>query len=119
MRIKRIPVTLPLVFATDDNEITVSVGDLNGKLLGIIPVIPDLTSTHSVTVTIFDAGGYKIYEKAGIAESTSVGLFVDANNHPLQLPLSGAHTVKITTSGAQDANRTFTVYLLVESYIEN
>jgi hypothetical protein len=112
--VQRKPFTLPLVFATDDNEIESSLTELNGLLAGVIVVVPDLDSTNTATVEVKDVDGNVIYTKTAIAKSTTGKFFIDANNFPLQLPLSGKHTVKITTSGAQTANRSFTVILLIK-----
>lgn len=116
IRIQRIPVTISLAYATDDNDAVSSAVTLNGKLLGLIPVAPNLDSTNTYSVTLKDVDGYTIYTKASLAESVATPLFVDANNYALNVPVSGSHTIAIQTSGAQTADRTFTVILLVESY---
>lgn len=112
--IQRFKTTLTIVIATDADEIVSEAFPLNGKLKGIIPTAPDLDSTDTYTITIKDADGNTIYTKATLAESVASPQFVDANNHPLQLPLAGNHTITIKTSSDQDANRIFTVVLLIE-----
>lgn len=113
--VQRKALSLVLAFATDNDSIDSSAIALNGHLAGVIINAPVLESTHTFTVTVKDADGYTIFNRAGLAQSSQHGLFVDSNNHPLHLPLSGNHTVTITTSGAQTANRTFPVVLLVDN----
>lgn len=87
---------------------------LNGLLRGIQVNAPDLDSTNTYKLDITDQDGYTTYTKASIAENSRYTAFVDANNQPLQLPLSGTYTVAITTSGTQTADRAFSVTLLVQ-----
>jgi hypothetical protein len=88
--------------------------NLNGLLRGVQVNAPDLDSTNTYTVTITDQDGYTTYTKASIAENSRYTAFIDANNQPLQLPLTGTYGVAITTSGAQAAGRAFSVTLLVQ-----
>ena len=113
-RIRRYKTTLILDFSADDNEIVSSAIPFNGVLKGIIPTAPDLESTNTYTITIKDADGNTIYTKATLVENQATPIFIDANNEPLTLPLAGDHTITLTTSGAQTADRTFTVVLLIE-----
>lgn len=112
--IQRTPVTT-LIDVSENNTTGVSSAtELNGLLVGIHTTAPDLTSTNTYTVTIKDADGHTIYNKAALAENTTTSAFIDANNHPLRLPLSGNHTVTIVSSGAEAADRTFTTKLLIQ-----
>lgn len=112
-QIQRYKTTLTLDFSEDDNEIVSGNIPLNGILKGIIPTAPDLDGTQTYTITIKDADGNVVYTKASLTENQASPQFVDANNRPLELPLSGNHTITITTSGAQTADRIFTVVLLI------
>lgn len=105
----------PLVLSYLDNATTIvsDATQMNGLLRGIQITAPDLDSTNTYSLTIKDADGYTIFTKASLVENTTTTVYVDTNNQPLQLPLQGAHTVTIVTSGAQTANRAFSVKLLV------
>lgn len=111
--IQRSKTTLVLAYATNATTISASVG-LNGLLRGIQVLAPDLDSTNTYSITITDADGFTIYTKASLTENTRTTAYVDANNQPLQLPLSGTHTITIVTSGSQTTDRTFSVVLLVD-----
>lgn len=100
--------------SADADQIITSAFELNGLLRGILITSPDLDDTDTFSITIKDADGYTIFTRASLAESTLHNIFTDTNNHPLQLPLTGNHTVTITASGDQAADRTFVVKLLVE-----
>jgi hypothetical protein len=102
-----------LIILSGGTTITGPATQLNGLLRGIIVTAPVLTSSNTYTVTIKDVDGNTIYSKASLVANTTTGAFVDANNQPLQLPLSGAHTITITSSGTEGADRTFSVALLV------
>ena len=113
-RIQRYTTTLTLLFAADDNQIiSGSLVGLNGLLHGITLVIPDLDNADTTTITIKDADGAVLFTKAALAESTTHVVTTDSNNHPLRVPLAGAHTITIDTSGAQTANKAFDIVLLI------
>ena len=112
-RIQRFTKQLVLDFGADDNQIISSALSLNGLLHGITLDIPDLDSTNTTTITLKDADGTVLFSKAALAESTKHGIVVDGNDHPLRIPLVGNHTVELLTSGAQTADRTFEVVLLI------
>jgi flagellar hook assembly protein FlgD len=111
--IQRYKETLVLAFATDNNSIESSAVQLNGLLSGVVVQVPDLESTNTATINIKDASGNVVYTKASLAESSTTQAYVDGNNHPLRIPLSGNYTIELVTSGNQTANRTFTVDLLI------
>jgi hypothetical protein len=70
----------------------------------------------TATVTVRDAEGNVIYTKGSLAISSSNTYFVDANNYPLGLPLSGAHKVEVALTGGQAVTQqTVSIKLLVES----
>ncbi len=96
------------------NTIDSAAVGLNGLLKGIIPVVPALTSAGTLTVTIKDKDGYTVFSKSSIASSTSTGLFVDSNNQPYELPLSGDHTITVTASGNQTGAKNISVVLLIQ-----
>lgn len=88
---------------------------LNGRLVGITSSVPDLDGAVTLTLTVLDAEGVTVFTKAAIAKNAVYSQFIDANNHPLKLPLSGNHTVRATASGVQSGdNDTVPVTLLIE-----
>lgn len=103
-----------LTILATGTTITGAAVQFNGLLRGIITIAPALSSTNTYTVTIKDADGYVIYNKAALVANTTTPAFIDAANQPLQLPLSGAHTITITSSGTEGADRIFSVVLLVD-----
>lgn len=105
--VQRVKKTLVLDFSADDNQIISDAFDLNGILRRVVFVVPDLTSTHTADVTLKDVDGYEVYKDSAVAESTTA-------NETADLAVSGNHTLTVDTSGAQDADRTFTVVLYVE-----
>lgn len=117
--LQRYKTSLVLDFAADDNEITAS-AILNGLLRGVILTVPDLDSSDTTTINIKDADGNVLYTKGTLAESTTHKLYdmvaSDASTIiPMAVPLAGPSiTIDIVTSGAQTANRTFGVILLVD-----
>lgn len=69
----------------------------------------------TATITLRDAEGNVIYTKGSLAVSSSNTYFVDSNNYPLQLPLSGVHTVEAALTGGQAVTQqTIGVKLLIE-----
>lgn len=110
-RYKTAPV---LAFATDPNSIETAAIPLNGLLKGIIFTVPTLGGGATATVNVKDVDGNVIYTKAGVSSASTHKAFVDTNNQPLELPLSGNHTIEIVTSADQAANRTFGVVLLIQ-----
>lgn|SRR5664280_2363752 len=109
---KKIPILL--AYQTNATTATQAGVSLNGLLRGVEINAPDLDSTNTYTITLTDSDGFDIYTKGKLAKNTRSSAFIDANNQPLQLPLSGAYTVKIVTSGNQTADRSFSVSLLVD-----
>lgn len=103
-----------LTIADGGTTATSSAVELNGLLKGITVVAPALTGSNTLTVAIKDADGTTIYSKASIAESATATAFVDANNHPLQLPLSGNHTITVTSSGTESPAVDVPVVLLIQ-----
>ncbi|SDP33275.1 hypothetical protein SAMN04487914_10891 [Arthrobacter sp. ok909] len=86
---------------------------LNGLLRGISISAPVMTGA-SFTVTIKDADGFTVYNKASIAPNALTSAYVDANNQPLQLPLSGGYTITLLSAGTEAADRAFGVALLID-----
>lgn len=106
-RIQRIKKTLVLDFSADDNQIISDAFEVNGIIRRVVFVVPDLDSTNTATLTLKDVDGYEVYSDATVAESTTANEVTDK-------AASGQHTLTVDTSGAQTADRTFTVVLLVE-----
>jgi hypothetical protein len=103
-----------IVIATDDDAILTAAFSINGILRGIKVTAPALDDTDTFTIAVEDSDGFVLYSIASLAHTTKHSLMVDANDMALALPLSGDHKVRITANGAQAANRTFVVKLLVE-----
>lgn len=113
--IKRYSASLVLAYQSNATTVVGDGVDFNGLLVGVVVIVPNLDSTNTATITIKDQDGTTVYSKASLARSTTTTAFVDANNYPLQIPLSDSHTITITTSGSQTADRTFGVRLLINS----
>lgn len=105
--IQRLQKTLVLLFATDDNQIISPAFELNGRIRRVVFTLPNLDGTDTGTVTILDADGQTVYTKATVAESTS-------SNETTDLAVAGLHTIQIDTSGAQTANKTFYVTIVID-----
>lgn len=86
---------------------------LNGLLRGISISAPVMTGA-SFTVTIKDADGFTVYNKAAIAPNALTSAFVDASSQPLQLPLSGGHTITLLSASSEGADRVLSVALLID-----
>jgi hypothetical protein len=114
--IQRFATSLVIDTGEDADQIISDAIPLNGLLRGILVTSPDLDDTDTFSITIKDAGGYTIYTNASLAESTLHALFEDPDltDAILARPLSGNHTITITASGDQAADRTFAVILLIE-----
>lgn len=103
--------TIPDTTAT----VTTPAVEHNGILRGILLDVPQLDGTTTVTFTLKDADGYTIFTQASIAENAKTAIFVDANNEPLQLPLSGNHTMTLLASNTQTTgDKDIPVVLLYE-----
>lgn len=88
---------------------------LNGILRGVLLDVPNLDGTVTVTLDILDVDSQVLYTKASIAENQKTAIFQDAATNPLAIPLSGAHTIRVTASGTQTGgNDTIIVTLLVD-----
>ena len=86
--------------------------NLNGILKGVIVSAP-LMGGHTYKIEIKDEDAQIVFTKTGIAENSKVSAFIDANNYPLTIPLSGNEKITLTSSGAEAADRLITVTLLV------
>ena len=94
---------------------TIDTDSLNGLIRGIIADVPALTGTTTITLLITDQDGATVYTKATIAEEAATGFYIDANNYPLQIPVSGILTLKVTQTNAQSgADSIIPVTLLVD-----
>jgi hypothetical protein len=106
--------TLTLLYQSDDNLIEDALHYFNGIVRGIVLVVPNLEGSDTASISLIDDAGVVVYTKTGLAESTTHQLYTYDANNVLQFPLSGNYKISIGTSGAQTANRAFTVALLVE-----
>jgi len=108
--IQRFTQSLVLDFSEDDDQIVSDAVDLNGRLYRVVLVNPELDGEGATaTLDILDSDGLAVYTNSAIAESTT-------ENDTLSTPkaLSGSHTLRVTTSTAMDADKTFEVVLLID-----
>ena len=110
-RIQRFSATYTIASAAA--EVVSGAISLNGLLNGILINSPNLDDTDTFTVTFKDADGNVLFTRATLAESVRHAITTDSNDHPLRIPLAGNHTVTITASGNQAADRDFDVVLLI------
>lgn len=88
---------------------------ISGKIRGIVADVPNLTGTTTITLALLDQDGATIYSKASIAESAKTAAYIDANNYPLQIPVCGVVTARVTQTNAQSGADAITnVTLLME-----
>lgn len=88
---------------------------VNGLVRAIYINAPDLTSSDTYTFALVGSKtGQTLYSKASLVKNTQTNILIDANNYPLQIPIDGACTVTITSSGAEGAARTFSFSLSVD-----
>jgi hypothetical protein len=109
--IQRYKTSLTILSGT--TNIVSSALPLNGLLRGISVSAPTMTGA-SYTVTIKDADGFTVYNKAALTPNALTSAFIDANNQPLQLPLSGSHTITLLSAGSEAVDRAFSVTLLID-----
>lgn len=88
--------------------------EANGILRGVLVDAPDLDDTDTYTVAVETDDGFSLVSEASLTENSKSAVMVDGNDMALAVPLSGQHVIKVTASGAQAAERTFTVSLLIE-----
>ena len=73
-------------------------------------------AAETLAITIIDKDGNTVYTKSGIAAGANSVNFIDANNYPLQVPLSGDHTIKATiTGGTSPGSASVGVALLIKN----
>ncbi len=66
---------------------------VNGEAQHIRFVVPNFTNAVTATLTVHDEGGYEVYNSTAKAKNASYWL------SPVQVPLTGYNTVKVTLSG--------------------
>lgn len=111
--IQRKPFTLTILNG-QTAIVSASVLNLNGLLRGIIVNVPILSSSHTLTIEIKDEDGQVIFTKTGIVNNAKTSFFIDANNYPLLVPLSGNEKITLTSSGTEGADRAITATVLVD-----
>lgn len=111
--VQRFKQTVTILDESASGEITNQ--NLNGFLRGVGLDVPQLDGTTTVTIDILDADGITVYTKASIAENAKTFIGLDAQNNPLNVPLSGLHTIRITASSTQTSgDKAIPVVLLIE-----
>lgn len=98
-----------LIDIGDNDTTATSTFTANGILKGISVDAPDLTDSHTYTVSLLDENDGTIVSFAGLSENSVTSKYVDGNSYYLQQPLYGTVTVKIVTSASETADVTFTV----------
>ena len=106
--------SIPLIVADGGTTIESSELPINGILLGLVVVAPDLTSSNTYTASILDEEGGTIISYATLTENTTTSKYIDANNAYIHAPLHNP-TVKIVSSGAETGAKTFTAHIYYES----
>lgn len=99
--IQRYVPTTDLAIVVGQTAGSITTPYLNGKIVGIMANVPNVSGSSTVTIAITDADGYTVYSKATIAENAKFSAFIDANNQPLQLPVAGALTITVTSTTQQ------------------
>jgi len=102
-----IPLTVD--FSVNDTTIASAAQPIKGTFRGIHISAPNLDGTDTYSVTITDKHGATVYTAASLVRNTTTTAFTDANTFYFNQPLVGDLVVTIVTSGAQTADRTFTV----------
>lgn len=88
---------------------------LNGRICGISINCPALVGTTTLTVTLKDADGAQLYQKASIPEGAVSNYYVDATPSPLNIPVCGPINITCLASNAQTgAAAVIPVTLLVD-----
>lgn len=98
--------------ASDTGELILS--SVNGLIKRILITAPDLDDTDTFTITIADEDGYILYTQETVGEDQQLNIDQDANSLALDIPVAGQVTITIVTSGAQSAEATFGVVLVVD-----
>lgn len=107
-RIQRFKTSV-IIPVNNDTENSAVVEQLNGVLKGITLVAPALTGT-AYTLSILGQRGEVLFTKAALVEAVNTYIGIDANNHPLSIPLSlmGVAPVRIKSTGSPDATGVLT-----------
>lgn len=95
--------SMTLDYSEDNQNISENI-KLNGTPDMIVFGVPDLENTNSATLIFLNADSVELYNSGEKAEDTTHKI-----TSGVDVPLCGTITVKITTSGAQTADRDFTV----------
>ena len=87
-----------------------AVASLNGILKGITLVAPALTGS-SYILTVLGQRGETLFTKSSIVEAVNTYIGIDANNHPINIPLSLdlASPIRIKSTGTPDATGELTL----------
>ena len=105
-------VTIPINNDTEDSPVlglNNRESQLNGILKGITIDAPALTGT-SYVLTILGQRGETLFTKSSVVEAVKTHIGIDANNHPLSIPLAlqAVSPVRIKSTGTPDATGTLT-----------
>lgn len=113
--ITRKEVTVTVAAAGSNGEATV---DVNGLLRNLELLVPELDETDTAELVLHTADDAEIFasgEKAHV-DSAITGYYFkqDSGSVAVECALWGTTTVRVECSGAQAAEREFTVYLYME-----
>jgi hypothetical protein len=118
-RIKKIPFTIVCDKTNNTLATTPPTVKINGLLRGVkIKTPATVDNTATVGVGIADPDGDNAYSKTGVAVNTTNIEYNDANNQPLQKPLTGTYTINPLFSANQTTPRNVIVTLLIESFFD-
>lgn len=102
-------ITVPI---NEDTELSAALSEqINGLLRGIVINAP-VISGSSYTFSLLGPRGEVLFSKATLSANGLTPILVDANNHPLRIPLSilaGVQIMKIKTAGTTDATGQLTL----------
>ena len=101
-------VTIPINNDTEDGAVLTR--PLNGILRGYTVVAPNLTGT-SFIISILGQRGQVVYTKSSVVEDATTTVLIEANNHPLNVPISndeGVSVLRIKSTGTPDATGVLT-----------
>jgi len=83
--------------------------DINGIIRGIVVVAPALTA-GSCGVVVKGQRGEQLFTKSSITKAATTAILIDANNHPLSIPISinGVSPIRVTTPDTTESEADLT-----------
>jgi hypothetical protein len=109
MKVATLTKTITLTHTVDADDASVATDPINGIIRKYVLVVPALDGADTVTFYIKDADGYTLYSVALLAGATTHVVNTWGTDKNLAVPVNGAVTFAVKTSGNQSATRTFTL----------